>query len=60
MNSKKNDSSIKNLLYPELNKPQKNILKKNIRNIKKIEELNRLKKIIKSNLIEGNSNFFYK
>lgn len=56
MNSKTNDCEIKNLLYPELNKPPKISLIKNIRHIKKLEELNRIKKYIKSSLIEGNLN----
>lgn len=57
MNSKTNDCNIKNILYPDLNKPHKNVLIQNIKQIKKLEELNRIKKIIKSNLIKGNVNF---
>ena len=58
MNSKINDCKIKDILYPELNKPKKNVLIKNIKQIKKLEDLNRIKKFIKSNPIEGNVKFF--
>ena len=45
MISKTNDSQIKELLYPDLNKkPLKNFLPRNYRQIKIIEEKNRLKK----------------
>jgi hypothetical protein len=45
MISKTNDSQIKELLYPDLNKkPLKNFLPRNYKQIKIIEEKNRLKK----------------
>ena len=45
MISKANDSQIKELLYPDLNKkPLKNFLPRNYKQIKIIEEKNRLKK----------------
>lgn len=45
MISKTNDSQIKELLYPDLNKkPSKNFLPRNYKQIKLIEEKNRLKK----------------
>ena len=45
MISRKNDSSIKDLLYPDLNKnPLKNLIPKNYKQIKKIQEQNRIKK----------------
>ncbi len=54
MNSKINDCRIKNLLYPDLNKPQKRAIIKNIKQIKRLEELNKIKKYIKSNKVECN------
>lgn len=54
MNSKINDCQIKNLLYPELNKPHKKAIIKNIKQIKKLEELNKIKKYIQSNIVECN------
>ena len=59
MNSKINDCQIKNILYPDLNKPQKKALIKNIQRIKKLEELNRIKKYIQSNQIRRNINFIF-
>lgn len=65
MNSKINDCKIKNLLYPDLNKPEKKALIKNIKTIKKLEELNKIKKYMQSNLIESKLviiyliNYFY-
>ena len=45
MISKTNDSQIKELLYPDLNKkPLKNFLPRNYKQIKILEEKNRLKK----------------
>jgi hypothetical protein len=45
MISKTNDSKIKELLYPDINKkPSKNFLPKNYKQIKIIEEQNRIKK----------------
>ena len=45
MFSRKNDSQIKDLLYPDLNKkPLKNLIPKNYKQIKKIQEQNRIKK----------------
>ena len=57
MNSTNNDCQIKNILYPDLKKPSKNVLFKNIKQIKKLEELNKIKKYIKSNVVESNINF---
>ena len=59
MNSKINDCKIKSLLYPELNKPEKRALIKNIKQIKKLEELNKIKKYIQSNVIESKLVFIY-
>ena len=45
MISKTNDSTIKEILYPDINKkPLKNFLPKNHRQIKIIQEKNRIKK----------------
>jgi hypothetical protein len=45
MNSRKNNCQIKELLYPELNKkPLKNLIPKNYKQIKRIQEQNRIKK----------------
>ena len=45
MFSRKNDSQIKDLLYPYLNKkPLKNLIPKNYKQIKQIQEQNRIKK----------------
>ena len=45
MISRTNDSSIKEILYPDLNKkPLKNFLPKNYKQIKIIQEQNRIKK----------------
>ena len=45
MISRKDDSQIKELLYPDLNKkPLKNLIPKNYQQIKKIQEKNRIKK----------------
>ena len=59
MNSKINDCTIKNILYPDLIKPDKKALIKNIQRIKKLEKLNRIKKYIQSNQIERNLNFIF-
>lgn len=59
MNSKQNECKIKSLLYPELNKPEKKALIKNIKQIKKLEDLNKIKKYIQSNLIESKLVFIY-
>ena len=48
MNSRKNNCQIKELLYPELNKkPLKNLIPKNYKQIKRIQEQNRIKKLQK-------------
>ena len=45
MVSRKNDSQIKDLLYPDLNKKSlKNLILKNYKAIKQIQEQNRIKK----------------
>ena len=45
MISRKNDCQIKDLLYPDLNKkPLKNLIPKNYKQIKRIQEQNRIKK----------------
>ena len=45
MISRKNDSQIKDLLYPDLNKkPLKNLIPNNYKQIKQIQEQNRIKK----------------
>ncbi len=58
MNSKINECEIKHLLYPDLYRPNKNVFINNIKKIKKLEELNKIKKYIKSCLIEGKLMFF--
>ena len=45
MISRKNDCQIKDLLYPDLNKKLlKNLIPKNYKQIKQIQEQNRIKK----------------
>ena len=45
MISRKNDCQIKDILYPDLNKkPLKNLIPKNYKQIKQIQEQNRIKK----------------
>ena len=58
MNSKISECKIKNLLYPDLYKQNKNVFIKNLKQIKKLEELNKIKKYIQSSLIECKL-FFY-
>ena len=45
MISRKNDCQTKDILYPDLNKkPLKNLIPKNYKQIKQIQEQNRIKK----------------
>ena len=55
MSLKSKNSQIKELLYPELNKQKKskNLMIRNIKNIKKLQNLNRFKNNKKSLLEEG-------
>jgi hypothetical protein len=55
MSLKSKNSQIKELLYPELNKQKKskNLMIRNIKNIKKLQNLNRFKNNQKSSLEEG-------
>ena len=55
MSLKSKNSQIKELLYPELNKQKKskNFMIRNIKNIKKLQNLNRFKNNQKSSLEEG-------
>jgi hypothetical protein len=59
MNPKTNDFQIKKILYPELNKPPKTSIRKNIKQIKKIEQLNKIKKYIQSSIIGRIVNLIY-
>lgn len=54
MNSKLQYSQIKDILYPGINKPPKNnnMLIRNIKHIRKLENLNKQKKIIKRSTFE--------
>ena len=49
-----NDCQIKELLYPEKKKPSKNFLSSNYRQVKLIQEQNRLKKEKKDSYVERN------
>ena len=59
MNPKTSDFQIKEILYPELNKPPKTSIRKNIKQIKKIEQLNKIKKYIQSSIIGRIVNLIY-
>ena len=50
--SRAHDCQIKELLYPEKKKPSKNFLSSNYRQIKLIQEQNRLKKEKKNSYVE--------
>ena len=53
MRQTKHDSQIKGILYPLANnKPQKNFISSNYRQIKLIQEQNRLKKQKQDNYVE--------
>jgi len=55
MRQTNNDSQIRGILYPQANtKPQKNFMSSNYRQIKLIEEQNRLKKQKQDNYVERN------
>ena len=55
MRSTKHDSQIKDILYPHANnKPSKNFMSDNYRQIKLIQEQNRLKKQKKDAYVECN------
>lgn len=56
--SRAHDCQIKELLYPEKKKPSKNFLSSNYRQIKLIQEQNRLKKEKKDSYVERNLLFF--
>ncbi len=52
--SKMNDCQIKELLFPEKKKPSKNFLSSNYRQVKLIQEQNRLKKQKQESYVERN------
>ena len=52
--SRAHDCQIKELLYPEKKKPNKNFLSSNYRQIKLIQEQNRLKKQKQDSYVERN------
>lgn len=52
--SRAHDCQIKELLYPEPKKPSKNFISSNFRQIKLIQEQNRLKKKKKEEYTERN------
>lgn len=61
MNLKSNKhSQIKEILYPELNKQKKNknLIIRNIKHIRKLQNLNRIKSFKKSTLEESKSYIF--
>ena len=59
MRQTNNDSQIRGILYPQANtKPQKNFMSSNYRQIKLIEEQNRLKKQKQDNYGERNLVFY--
>jgi len=57
MNSKANNCQIKCILYPDLNKPKKISLLKNIKHIKKLEKINQIKKFLQ--MSKTSSNYIY-
>ena len=60
MISKTNDSHIKDILYPDINKkPAKNFLPKNHKQIKIIQEQNRIKKQQKEQELNEQSKYIY-
>jgi len=59
MRQTNNDSQIRGILYPQANtKPQKNFMSSNYRQIKLIQEQNRLKKQKQDNYVERNLVFY--
>ena len=59
MRQTNNDSQIRGILYPQANtKPQKNFMSSNYRQIKLIQEQNRLKKQKQDNYLERNLVFY--
>ena len=59
MRQTNNDSQIKGILYPQANtKPQKNFMSSNYRQIKLMQEQNRLKKQKQDNYVERNLIFY--
>ena len=52
--SRAHDCQIKELLYPEKKKPNKNFLSSNYKQIKLIQEQNRLKKKKQDSYVERN------
>lgn len=56
---KAHDCQIKGILYPEQKKPTKNFISSNYRQIKLIQEQNRLKKQKKETYVERNQIFIY-
>lgn len=61
MSSKSQYSQIKDILYPGLNNPpkNKNLIIRNIKHIRKLQNLNRFKNNKKSELDECKSYIFY-
>ena len=60
MNLKYKNSQIKEILYPELNKQKKNknLAIRNLKHIRKLQNLNRIKNFKKSALEESKSYIF--
>ena len=59
MRQTNNDSQIRGILYPQANtKSQKNFMSSNYRQIKLIQEQNRLKKQKQDNYVERNLVFY--
>ena len=59
MRQTNNDSQIRGILYPQANtKPQKNFMSSNYRQIKLMQEQNRLKKQKQDNYVERNLIFY--
>ena len=52
--SRAHECQIKELLYPEKKKPSKNFLSDNYRQVKLIQEQNRLKKQMQESYVERN------
>ena len=61
MNLKHKNSQIKEILYPELNKQKKNknLIIRNLKHIRKLQNLNRIKNFKKSTLEESKSSKSY-
>ena len=59
MSSKSQFSQIKDILYPELNKPKKNkFLIRNIKHVRKLQNLNKIRSTQRFNMEECNSYYY--